>query len=717
MAIVWEKGYGPAISQAFKGMYDSMDRMDALDEDAAADAHRQKVRLRQDQNHAYALRMREQAASDRTRALANQEKRQARGDTKYSAWEHWNAARLEQEARENTARAKQEATIADQLKLDDTGKQLVRTGLGFYDDNERYMPQGQDDNLRNIMLARNKLAAGGQLGAQDTAGVIGATPYDVDTGPDAGVEIRGGLEQSLRPTGGGTAGMGMTNIADQFVAPDRAAQEAANVELAQRGMSTELQNYFNVQAKVDNARMRETASTEGQGAVSSAMRQGAVGQGPTMNDMVKINMYLKSKGVANPAGLSAGGDVRSLIGRVAGTTWDDYARWEVENQENIAEASVLLENQAGAASSNPASGSTFVVDAASGVGDPMSHLGHRAGGSERGEFAGAHAQGVADQSIADSMKTDPTPEDFGVASGRDLRPRDIIGRDAPPITDDTRLRARGLLEGVWTNAKRNQEGFKAADVYSGIVKGIADDTATKNAFASQFTVAEQNQAMDNIFDAAARIAARDGRPTTDVGVIAQNLIDRTSGGMYFKDEDEEDRVKDSLSRSDLREDIIPLSWQELMDVYKNEARPNEFSWSEAEKDTGELLRDIVNNPETRRNFNSVRTLVADENRSPQDVRDKIEEYAIHLSRGASTPVTVETVYEMFNMVPGSAPGSLDYPRSPARQAIATGMADIEAEQEAANIAQTDLEGRLVEQNAPAHYNTFERWLWSKGIRP
>ena len=40
MAIVFDKGYGPAISQAFKGMYGSMDRMDALKRQEAADRWR-----------------------------------------------------------------------------------------------------------------------------------------------------------------------------------------------------------------------------------------------------------------------------------------------------------------------------------------------------------------------------------------------------------------------------------------------------------------------------------------------------------------------------------------------------------------------------------------------------------------------------------------------------------------------------------------------------
>ena len=47
MAIVWNKGYGPAISQAFKGLYGSMDRMDALDRQAAADRWRAESQAQQ----------------------------------------------------------------------------------------------------------------------------------------------------------------------------------------------------------------------------------------------------------------------------------------------------------------------------------------------------------------------------------------------------------------------------------------------------------------------------------------------------------------------------------------------------------------------------------------------------------------------------------------------------------------------------------------------
>ena len=72
MAIVWDKGYGPAISQAFKGLYGSMDRMDKLDRQAAADAW---LAEKQEQQRAgWARREHDWRLEDRLRAKAEEER-------------------------------------------------------------------------------------------------------------------------------------------------------------------------------------------------------------------------------------------------------------------------------------------------------------------------------------------------------------------------------------------------------------------------------------------------------------------------------------------------------------------------------------------------------------------------------------------------------------------------------------------------------------------
>ena len=81
MAIVWDKGYGPAISQAFKGLYGSMDRMDALDRQAAADRWRAETQAQQragwqrrEGDWRYTDRLREQQQTAIAKALADEEK-------------------------------------------------------------------------------------------------------------------------------------------------------------------------------------------------------------------------------------------------------------------------------------------------------------------------------------------------------------------------------------------------------------------------------------------------------------------------------------------------------------------------------------------------------------------------------------------------------------------------------------------------------------------
>jgi len=82
MAIVWNKGYGPAISQAFRGLYGSMDRMDALDRQAAADrrqieADRWRTESQGQQRAGWARREHNWRLEDRLRELEEEKRARA----------------------------------------------------------------------------------------------------------------------------------------------------------------------------------------------------------------------------------------------------------------------------------------------------------------------------------------------------------------------------------------------------------------------------------------------------------------------------------------------------------------------------------------------------------------------------------------------------------------------------------------------------------------
>ena len=106
-----------AIQSGFKFSRGLQDRDDERRRQALDDAHRQKVRQRQDENYAYQLRMRDQAARDREEAIARAERATAIREEKHAAWQVNEALRAK--ARERAANA---------MGVGDIGKMMVAAG-------------------------------------------------------------------------------------------------------------------------------------------------------------------------------------------------------------------------------------------------------------------------------------------------------------------------------------------------------------------------------------------------------------------------------------------------------------------------------------------------------------------------------------------------------------------------------------------------------------
>tara|TARA_B100001245_G_scaffold19176_1_gene12583 strand:- start:1056 stop:3233 length:2178 start_codon:yes stop_codon:yes gene_type:complete len=287
MAIVWNKGYGPAISQAFRGLYGSMDRMDALDRQAAADrrqieADRWRTESQGQQRAGWARREHNWRLEDRLREL--EEEKRAR------------ALVIEKEARADQLRGR---GILAYDKLGDVDPGILHAGIA-----------GQD-----VSIGQGEYVMPGTWsGIDQDAEEVGVMARALD---DAEKSQWQGYVKSLT----GTDPLQLINRQHE----ERAKLRAAERDQLQLDALTQEEQRVNL----ENSVLRDMALGGGTGYDEEAEEVGAP-IGARWTNILDDRTYLSILDKAN----KAKGPLKRRLYDALGVTWDDVNNAGIQNLQS-----------------------------------------------------------------------------------------------------------------------------------------------------------------------------------------------------------------------------------------------------------------------------------------------------------------------------------------------------------------------------------------------